>query len=155
MSDITYTTVNEADLDRLAPLWLKLRDHHMEVSAHFRHHFAGVTWVQRHQELVRKATGGLHAEFARDGGTLIGYCIASVNGDGIGEIESIYVDPAYRGRGLGATLMERALAWFKDREVKRTILGIGEGNESVIGFYRRFGFEVRTTIMERPFTNGA
>jgi len=45
--------------------------------------------------------------------------------------------------------MDRALAWLEAAGVRRTILGIGEGNESVAAFYRRFGFEVRTTVMER------
>ena len=149
MSNITYTTVNETELDRLAPLWLKLRDHHAGSATHFGRSYAGVTWDRRKEGLLRKAAGRLHLDAARDGDTIVGYCITSVNDERIGEIESIFVEPACRRSGIGAGLMERALAWLNTMGVERTILGVGEGNDSAIGFYRRFGFEVRTTIMEQ------
>ena len=111
-----------------------------------------ISWEQRRDGLRRKVCGGsLRTDLARDPGTgeYVGYCITSLTGDHKGEIESIYVDPDHRSRGIGDALMRRALQWLDDGGAKVKTLGVAAGNEVVFGFYRRYGFVPRATILQQ------
>ncbi|MGQ9780226.1 MAG: hypothetical protein ACUVRM_10200 [Bacillota bacterium] len=91
-------------LDRTAPLWERLRDHHRVRAGRFAAWFARHTFAYRRDELLRKAAGGaLLGEIARDAATGrdVGYCISSLDAEGQGEIESIFVEEVYRHQGLG------------------------------------------------------
>ncbi len=47
--------------------------------------------------------------------------------------------PAYRGQGIFSELLNTALSWLKSRGIAACFLNPAE--ESLIGYYRRFGFE--------------
>ena len=117
--------------------------HHQEKSTHFADRFAGFTFTARCADLLRKAeTGVLLVEMARDRETGIyaGYCISSVDGDGVGEIESLFVEADYRKRGVGDCLIRRALAWLEEHGAKEMKIVVAYGNEEALGFYARYGF---------------
>lgn len=57
------------------------------------------------------------------------------------EIARIYVPAACAGKGIGAALMQTALALAKEKGKKWIWLGVWEKNEKAIAFYQRFGFE--------------
>ena len=80
-------------------------------------------------------------------GIPLGYCISSIDSSGVGEIESIFVDEACRGRGVGATLMEAALGWMDRVGVKGKRVVVVSGNEEVLAFYERFGFRAKNVEM--------
>nr|WP_282433378.1 GNAT family N-acetyltransferase [Desulfosporosinus sp. FKA] len=82
----------------------------------------------------------------------IGYCVTTIDND-IGEIESLFVDEAYRKMGLGTVLMERALNWLEQNSITKKRLNVAVGNEQVLNFYRRFGFHPRTIILEQRVNN--
>jgi ribosomal protein S18 acetylase RimI-like enzyme len=48
---------------------------------------------------------------------------------------------------LGEALMESALRWFDEHEVKEKHVAVAVGNEKVFEFYMRFGFYPRTTVL--------
>ncbi len=79
----------------------------------------------------------------------IGYCISTVNKELIGEIDSLFVEKEYRKYGLGDQLMNRALDWLNNNKVKTKIIGVAEGNENVLEFYKRYGFYKRRVILEQ------
>ena len=54
----------------------------------------------------------------------------------------IAIVKAYRELGIGHVLIERALAWMKDRSVEKAVLEVFSTNEQAIALYRKFGFEV-------------
>ncbi|VYU12317.1 Uncharacterised protein [Clostridium tertium] len=45
--------------------------------------------------------------------------------------------------------MQRAIEWLDDNKVKSKILGVVEGNENVLEFYKRHGFYKRTIVLEK------
>jgi diamine N-acetyltransferase len=101
---------------------------------------------------VDKSRGGaLRIDLARDRKTeeYIGYCVSTLTGEKLGEIESIYIEPPYRRSRIGDSLMQKALRWMDENQVKRKIVGVAEGNESVFAFYRRYGFYPRITVLEQ------
>jgi ribosomal protein S18 acetylase RimI-like enzyme len=104
----------------------------------------------RKKQLQEKSyQGELRIDLARDAITkeFIGYCVTSVDQAKQGEIESIYVEKDYRLSGIGDSLMTRALGWLENVTVKKTILGVAEGNEGVFAFYQRHNFYPRVTVL--------
>jgi len=129
------------------PLWERLNQLHLERSEYFQDHFSKFTFDQRTKELnIRERVRVFYAE---DIGNqkYLGYCIASVD-QGIGEVDSLYVLPSCQGSGLGQALMERALAWLKDQGCSRIRVAVAQGNEQALGFYEKFGFKPRFTVLE-------
>ena len=84
---------------------------------------------------------------AQENGEDIGYCIATVDGLN-GEVDSLFVEAAYRGKGVGEELMSLALKWLEEQKCETVRVSIAEGNESVHDFYRRYGFAERLMVMQ-------
>ncbi len=149
--EIEYLEISPADLEKIRLLWEKLLQHHKTISKYFKER-PNINFDMRKKQFEEKSlAGALRVDLAKDSysGELVGYCVTSLNLEKQGEIESIYVENDYRGFGIGDQLMTRALRWLESQSVKKTILGVGEGNESVFNFYRRYHFYPRTTILEQ------
>lgn len=54
-----------------------------------------------------------------------------------GKLEMLFIDPAYRGKGVGATLLN-----FTVHELGVTTVDVNEQNAQARGFYEHEGFEV-------------
>ncbi|MCA9017435.1 MAG: acetyltransferase [Planctomycetaceae bacterium] len=53
------------------------------------------------------------------------------------KIEALFVDPAWRGKGVGRTLLEYAI-----NELDAELVDVNEQNEQALGFYQHLGFEI-------------
>ncbi len=152
MARIEYIATDQQDLDRIAGLWEKQRQHHRAVAREFAAFFTRITFAQRKEGLLKIGRSGkLRLDIAFDTETArdVGYCITSLSAERKGEIESIYVEPDYRGQGIGDGLMRRALRFLDEEGTTRKVLGVAAGNEAVFGFYRRYGFVPRVTALEQ------
>ncbi len=78
----------------------------------------------------------------------IGYSISTIDNDGMGELDSLYVDQEYRKLAIGDQLMNNAMDWFRENETKANRLKVAEGNEHVLNFYQKYGFETRFYVLE-------
>jgi GNAT superfamily N-acetyltransferase len=65
---------------------------------------------------------------------------------GLGAIQNLGVTPAYRGRGLGAALLLKALAGFRAAGIDYAYLEVTAQNDGAVRLYRRLGFRCRKTI---------
>jgi diamine N-acetyltransferase len=149
---IRYIQGNQNLLGEIKVLWEALNQYHCIRSAHFKEHYLGMTFEKRKTVLLKKAAGGeLHVELAVDEvtGQSAGYLVCSLGGDATGEIESIYVEEAYRGRGVGDGLMKNALAWMEQKGAVEKVVEVSVGNEYAWGFYGRFGFLPRKTLLQQ------
>jgi ribosomal protein S18 acetylase RimI-like enzyme len=61
------------------------------------------------------------------------------------EIERIYVDATFHGRGLGKMLIRKALEVARDKSKECVWLGVWEHNPKAIQFYERQGFKKNGT----------
>jgi ribosomal protein S18 acetylase RimI-like enzyme len=139
MARIEYTETSEQGLDLIYNLRQKIIEYHKALSpSYFYRRYAGMDVNRGNQIILEKA--------------IKGYCISTISGDRQGEIESIYIEPDYRGSGIGDSLMKRALRWMDECSVTKKVLGVGAGNEEVFEFYRRYNFYPRTTILEQVET---
>ncbi|EMA38989.1 ribosomal protein S18-alanine N-acetyltransferase [Halococcus hamelinensis] len=79
---------------------------------------------------------------------VVGYIVADDvpnHGRRLGHVKDLAVDPHHRGRGVGATLLARALDVMDERRATAVKLEVRASNESAQSLYRRFGFVHRKT----------
>ena len=63
--------------------------------------------------------------------------ITGFAGVSLGKLEMLFIDPAWRGQGLGKTLLAHSVNNFGIHE-----LDVNEQNPQALGFYLKQGFEV-------------
>ena len=149
-NNIVYIETDRQDLDSIAFLWEKLKEHHRARWPYKDVIYPITTWDMRKKGLLEKTLKGhLRIDLAKDFKTkkLVGYCISSVNEDKQGEIESIFVESNYRRCGIGDNFMKKALNWMDGLSISKRIIGVGAGNEEVFPFYARYGFFPGVTIL--------
>jgi len=61
-------------------------------------------------------------------------------GEVLGEIHELFVHPKYRGRGIGRTLVNKAVEYAKSRGRRIAGLWVGVKNFHARKFYRKMGF---------------
>ncbi len=149
---IEYHTTDITGLDVIRPLWNRICEHHRIRARTFRAFFEHTTFDDRKAYFVRCAAAGyLRVDLACDpaAGRSVGYCVTSLSADRTGEIESLYVDEAYRSQGIGTALVRRALAGLDENGSVENRVAVAEGNEEAFPFYRKFGFYPRRTVLEQ------
>jgi GNAT superfamily N-acetyltransferase len=150
-------TVHERDgLDLIEPLWQGLAAHHRDraeaASPAFVGEMAAKTFADRRVELLEKNRDrALRVELAVDlaSGGPVAYCVASAAPGGHGEVESIFVDAAFRGRGIGGALLERAANWMDRLGTVEQAVMVFAGNDRALPFYARHGFFSRYVVLVR------
>jgi GNAT superfamily N-acetyltransferase len=92
-------------------LWEGLNAHHLSKSTHFKKHFSEFTFEKRMEGLNKRER--LIVYVAQENRKDIGYCMATI--DGLNrEVDSLFVEAAHRGRGVGEELMSCALKWLEE-----------------------------------------
>ena len=149
---INYVEGDEALLDQIKPLWEALNRHHLSLSENFKQYYLDMTFQKRKADLLKKAgLGEMHIEIAVDkvSGQNVGYCVSSTTPEKTGEIKSIFVSETFRGMGIGDALMQKALIWLEQNGAIERIVEVAAGNERAWGFYARYGFLPRKTMLKQ------
>ena len=93
---------------------------------------------------------------AKVGGTVVGYvilCELHKGGPGTVEckalrLESICVDEAARGQGIGRAMLTDVRALARAFGCREVVLGVYPENDGAIVFYQKCGFRIRTINMD-------
>lgn len=150
-------------IDLLEELWLTLHRHHQAVGAELSPYVDDAqSWKKRREfYLDCFAQPGSFAWGAYAGQTLVGYALVRVErastmwtdtwvaADTTAEIESLIVDPAHRGNGIGTRLMDAIDEELARLEITDVVVGALPGNAQVLELYRRRGFAPTWLIMTR------
>jgi len=81
---------------------------------------------------------------ADDGERVVGYVVSNLvpnHGRDIGHVKDLAVRPDARGRGVGRTLLERALVSLSIDGASLVKLEVRESNDPALSLYRDVGFE--------------
>jgi GNAT superfamily N-acetyltransferase len=153
MPTIEYHRTDIREIDGIRPLWCLLNRYMSTRTTNFRSHFEQMTFEKRKAYFEQLAAAGtLCIDLAfdvRDRDRYTGYCVSSLSQEKTGEIESIFVDEAYRSCGIGSALVTRALGWLDENGSTRNRVSVSEGNELVWNFYKKFEFYPRMTVLEQ------
>jgi ribosomal protein S18 acetylase RimI-like enzyme len=149
---IRYSHGDQALFDKIKLLWEELNEHHCQHSSNFKDHYTQMTFEKRKSDLLKKSLSNeMRVDLAVDEASkcLVGYCVSSLNGEKTGEIESIFVNVAYRGLGIGDSLIKNVLLWMDSEGATVKIVEVGYGNEQAFGFYARYGFLPKKTVLKQ------
>jgi ribosomal protein S18 acetylase RimI-like enzyme len=153
MPTIEYRRTDIREIDCIRPLWCLLNDFMSTRTTNFKSHFEQMTFEKRKEYFEHLAAAGyLCIDLAFDASEMekyVGYCVSSLSQEKTGEIESIFVDEAYRSCGIGSALVSRALGWLDENGSTRNRVSVSEGNELVWNFYKKFRFYPRMTVLEQ------
>jgi len=106
-------------------------------------------WGGRHVKMAFVARHPECRAFVADaGGTIVGSGVTTINGP-VAWIGTIWVDPAWRGRGLGTALTQATIEAGEDAGCRALVLVATDAGRPL---YERFGFEVQAhyRILEAP-----
>jgi GNAT superfamily N-acetyltransferase len=86
--------------------------------------------------------GATNAMFvAERGDGWIGMAVGSrTGGETDAHLYGMWVDPMWRGAGVGARLVEDVLGWARSFGARAVILGVTEANDGAACFYEHLGF---------------
>lgn len=88
---------------------------------------------------------------AKADGKLVGmalllFSVSTAEGGAAAWIEDFVVDPGWRGRGIGAKMLDHAVAYARRRRFKRVTLLTDRSNRRAVRLYRRKGFRRSSMI---------
>ena len=101
--------------------------------------------------LAKTKDGKLHIQlvYVSNKNNPIGFCITSLSGKRIGEVETLFVLDKYQGNNIGTKLLQRSLQWMEKNNASEQKLIVAAGNEQVFSFYQKFGFSPGCTVLFR------
>ncbi len=154
----TYRVVGEDKLEAVRPLWEKLRAHHSPLLSCFPGERPPFIFEPRKQEMLAKARGGkIRVELVSISTDApdIAYCVSTVSEAGRGEVDSMFVEERFRGRGIGSELIRHALAWMESLGASSKVVTVAHANGQALAFYQRFGFRPRTILLQQSHDHTA
>ena len=161
---VTVTFGGPGDIASLRPFWLALHHIHQQADPELAPHVDDETsWTKRRALYEHCLTSpDAFLLLVRRRGELIGYVLVAVEPDGdvlwsdtwqvgdrVAELETIYLVPGERGRGLGALLLDIVDAELDARGIPDLAIGAVPGNTAALRLYERRGFLPSWTIMTR------
>jgi GNAT superfamily N-acetyltransferase len=95
------------------------------------------------------------AMVAEDSGEVVGYAVGGIQKaeefrdiNTIAEIESMYLEPEYRGQGIGTQFVEKLRDWAVENNADRLRAEASAGNKAGIDFYRQQGLKDYSVTLE-------
>jgi len=161
---VTIAFGGRSDLPGLRPLWLGLHRIHQDADPELAPHVDDETSWRRRRALYEHCLESPDAFLllVRRDGDLIGYVLVAVEPDGdvlwsdtwqvgdrVAELETIYVIPEERGRGLGSLLLDVVDAELESRDIHDLAIGAVPGNTAALRLYERRGFLPTWAIVTR------
>ncbi|KFA94039.1 GNAT family N-acetyltransferase [Archangium violaceum] len=112
-----------------------------EVASIHNHAYAGTLSFVPYsgEEMSQLLSGGAELWIASSGGRLVGFCHLEGEPEGVW-LESVAVEPSWRGRGIGMCLTSQALAAAGVGEGHPARLTVTSDNLPARALYRRLGF---------------
>jgi putative acetyltransferase len=120
-------TVEKSDYQELLRIW--------EASVRATHHFLEEDDIQYFKPLILNTyfdAVDLRSIRINESQEILGFL-----GVAEGNLEMLFIDPDYRGKGIGKTLLEYAVS-----QLNVTKVDVNEQNDQAVGFYKHCGFEV-------------
>jgi ribosomal protein S18 acetylase RimI-like enzyme len=166
VEDVVLVAGTADDIPRLQPLWVSVHHQHQSAMPELAPYVTDeTTWAERsalYETLLAKRDTILWIAQLDD--RAVGYGLAHVmpvsdtwiadtwvTGDRVGEIESLAVDPEFRGQGIGSRLLKQLIKDLNEQGVSDHVIGALPGNVDAIRLYERHGYQrAWTYLMNRP-----
>lgn len=152
-SNMKIRKATPADLPAIVELWKDLMDFHYNLDSFFSRSKDGhenfLKWVEKEME-----SDSAELFVADSSGKILGYIKIEISNyppvfelKKYGMISDAAVATEYRRKGIGEALYQRAMDWFKDKEIERIELRVANVNTVAQGFWKKMGFIPYMTTM--------
>lgn len=148
METLTYRRLAKQSLYEIKPLWEELNKIHLKDSVYFKDHYTTFNFDKRAanwKDIPEENIFILVVDSVED--IPVGYCVSTTK-DQYGEVDSLFLNPDYRGNGLGRQLLKKNIDWLKSKNCRTIRLSVSYGHENVVGFYEKMGLYPRLTVLE-------
>jgi ribosomal protein S18 acetylase RimI-like enzyme len=147
VSQCRVAAVRPADRERddaeILRLWCELIAYHKSVER-----VRPRRWQGAPEDWLRRVLDDVWADprrsllVAEEGGRTVGFAQVRLDDDGpcSGRVETLVVDPAARGVGVGKLLMEAAEAWLRAHGADEVAIEVIEPNTGARRFYESLGY---------------
>lgn len=115
-------------------------------------HLAAGDRLRLWRRLLGDPDSSVSVHVAEIGGRVVGFCSVGSPQDiadrlpDIAELHTIYVEPQYQSRGVGARLLAAAELTMREWGALAGVLWVLAGNESATSFYVRHGWRADGTV---------
>lgn len=145
----------ELHIPALLELWREFFDYHRDIDPYYARSEDALDHIgKRFREKIAERDSQVLV--AVEGGAVIGYSLFWIADDSPfvrekkhGFICDLAVTSTHRSKGVGEKLLERTLAWFRAKGIRRIAIYTLTGNPRAAAFWRRHGFEPTMRCMER------
>ncbi|WP_332899323.1 GNAT family N-acetyltransferase [Haladaptatus sp. CMSO5] len=138
-------------VDTLADLWVELATGQRAFGSHL--------FADANRDVIREALSRFVVAdkliVAREAGSIVGFIMFDVEA-GVyqqdvsrGLVMNIYVEPAFRGQGIGSTLLAAAEEQLRDAGAETIALDVMAANEDALRFYERHGYTLHRVELEK------
>ena len=115
-------------------------------------YFKSVDETDFKKEITEYITNKIRSEkdaffVALEDGKIVGMCIAEYEKRppifeyrDSGTIDSLYVSPEFRQKGIATALLQESIAWFRSKNLKFAAITVHELNLPAISAYKKVGF---------------
>lgn len=133
--EITYCNATAEDIEPIYILCRQLIDSYENLEAI--DYPKVLQWVRRKIEKSIDEYTVIEAD-----GQKAGYFRFCQNGDGLHEIDDLYVFPAFQNRGIGSAVIEKCCRSCRED----VMLYVFSKNTRAVSLYQRLGFEIVETV---------
>lgn len=135
------------DAEPIGQLWAKLATYHTTLDPDLPLPAANGAQLYARRIANRLDDKYTHTLVAEENGAIVGYVLGVLidfmpemfQAEHGGFLADIYVDEAYRGRGIGRALVEALTQWFRQNEVRYFEWYVAERNTSGRAFWEAMG----------------
>ncbi|MFP8888778.1 GNAT family N-acetyltransferase [Natrialbaceae archaeon A-CW2] len=142
-ADIDIERATTEDLEAVADAWVRLARDQASYGSH--------VLAEPNRQTMLATLGAYQVDggllVARETETIVGFASVTVEHGSLtldctrGLLSNLYVEPEYRGRGIGTALLEAAENELRERGVDVCTLEAMARNESACRFYREAGYD--------------
>jgi GNAT superfamily N-acetyltransferase len=161
--DITIRPVAPPDEGAIARLWQALTDFHVQLDPRLPTATPGAAENYAARLIERRDDPYTQTFVAEVGGQVVAYILGAIielqpdlfEYVDSGFIADVFVDPAYRRRGIARQLVETMTAWFAERGVFPVEWQVAARNPDAIRFWESVGGQPLTIRMQKNPDDGA
>ncbi len=151
---VTIRQAGADDLPAATALWQQLDAYHRSLGLAFPEaDNAPQLWAESFQRTLGRFS---FLWLAEQDGTAVGFLMARIKqspaylgGKQVGEISDLYVEPAARGEGAAAQLVQAAMQKFTELGVHSVEVQVQAGNDGGLEFWHKHGFATDLTLVRK------
>ena len=154
---VTQMEITEADERHISAIQQIYARHVLHGTATFETEPPDVAEMTARQKNIHAA--GLPWFVATENGEVLGYCYLSLYRERCAYRftleDSVYIAPAFQGRGIGTLLLSRVVAWAEEHGFRQLIAVVGNSeNIASLSLHRSAGFRHTGTLKSVGFKHG-